>query len=145
MKQGEKSENGPRGLTTFGIFLLWGAAMASLAGITLVWRGTALDYVWALNPVGYKQLAPFGSKAGILFLVLAVTLAAAGIGWLKRLPWAWRLSIAFITAQVIGNIVNIVLGRTLEGAVGISASGALLCYLLWGRVRAVFRKRAQAS
>lgn len=119
--------------------------MASLAGITLVWRGTALDHIWTLNPMGYKQLAPFGSKAGILFLVLAVTLTAAGILWLKRLPWAWPISIAIIATQVIGNIVNILQGRTLEGAVGITASGALLWYLLWGRVRAVFRKRAQES
>jgi hypothetical protein len=145
MTQGGKSGQAPRGLTAFGTFLLWGATMASLAGITLVWRGTALDHIWAINPVGYMQLTPLESKAGMLFVILAVTLTAAGIGWLKRLRWAWQLSVAIIAAQVIGNIVNILLGRTLEGAVGITASGALLWYLLWRRVRAVFRKPAPGS
>jgi hypothetical protein len=143
MELEEETKKVPGGLMAFGVFLFWGAAMASLAAITLTWRGTVLDHAWALNPAGYKQLAPFGSKAGILFAILGVTLAAAGIGWFKRLMWAWRLAIVIIATQVIGNIVNILLGRTLEGAVGITVSGALLWYLLWGRVRAVFRKPAQ--
>ena len=132
-------------MTAFGIFLLWGAAMASLAGTTLIWRNTALDRVWALNPTGYQQLAPFGSKAGVFFISLAVALAAAGIGWLKRRLWAWCISVAIIATQVIGNIVNILLGRTLEGAVGFTVSGALLFYLLGRRVSGTFRKLAPAS
>jgi hypothetical protein len=143
MKGCEEIGRHPRGLTAFGVFLLWGAAMASLAGTTLIWRGTVLDHIWALNPTGYKQLSPFGSKAGILFVLLGVVLATAGIGWLKRLLWAWRLAIAVIATQVIGNILNILLGRTLEGAVGITVSGALLSYLFWERVRAVFRRPEQ--
>ena len=39
-----------RGLTAFGVFLLWGASMAFLAAVTLTWRGTVLDRVWAINP-----------------------------------------------------------------------------------------------
>jgi hypothetical protein len=145
MKTDEQTEKAPCGLTAFGIFLLWGAAMASLAAITLTWRGTVLDHVWSLNPAGYQQLVPFGSRAGILFAILGITLAAAGIGWLKRLVWAWSLAIAIIAAQVIGNIANVLLGRPLEGAVGITVSGAVLWYLLWGRVRAAFKKPAQVS
>jgi hypothetical protein len=47
-----------RGFTAIGIFLFFGATMASLAAITLLWRGTALDGVWALNPTAYKELTP---------------------------------------------------------------------------------------
>jgi hypothetical protein len=39
-----------RGLTAMGIFLCSGAMMAALAGTILVWQGTALDRMWALNP-----------------------------------------------------------------------------------------------
>jgi len=49
-----------RGFTAVGVFLLFGMSMASLAGITLAWRGTFLDRVWALNPTAYTQLAPWG-------------------------------------------------------------------------------------
>jgi hypothetical protein len=36
------------GITAMGIFLFFGATMASLAGATLTWRGTILDRMWAL-------------------------------------------------------------------------------------------------
>ena len=69
-----------RGFTTIGIFLFFGATMAGLAAITLLWRGTALDGVWALNPSAYKELTPLGGSVGILFLLLGATLTMAGIG-----------------------------------------------------------------
>jgi hypothetical protein len=139
----EETQKSPRGLAAFGVFLLWGATMAFLAAITLTWRGTVLDRVWALNPAGYKQLAPYGGRAGILFATLGITLAATGIAWFKKLLGAWRLAIALIAAQVAGSIVNILIGRIPEGAIGITVSGALLFYLLRRRVRAVFRKPGQ--
>src|SRR5579864_7336711 len=76
----------PRGMTATGVFLFFGAAMASLAGTTLSWPGTSLDRVWALNPTAHKQLATFAKPAGILFLVLAATLALAGTGWFQTPP-----------------------------------------------------------
>src|SRR5271167_216075 len=36
-----------RGFTAIGMFLFFGAVMASLAATTLLWQGTALDRVWA--------------------------------------------------------------------------------------------------
>jgi hypothetical protein len=65
---------------------------------------------------------------------------SAGIGWFKKLLWALRLAIEIISTQVIGSMVNILLGRSLEGAVDVTASSALLFYVLRRRVRAVFRK-----
>jgi hypothetical protein len=132
--------NHRRGITAFGIFLLLGALAASLAGMTLIWRGSALDHIWALNPRGYCQLVPFGKTAGLLFLFLGATLAAAGIGWFKRYGWSWRLALAIMTIHVVGDIVNIALGHAVEGAIGVAAGGALLFYLLRGSVRAVFKR-----
>jgi hypothetical protein len=37
--------------------------MASLAGVTLIWRGTILDRIWAINAPAYRQLAPFGKTS----------------------------------------------------------------------------------
>lgn len=45
----------PRGMTAFAIFLLFGAGLASLAGTTLLWRGTVLDGMWAVNPRAYNH------------------------------------------------------------------------------------------
>jgi hypothetical protein len=81
-------------VTAIGIFLLLGTVMALLAGSTLVWRGTFLDRMWTLNPRAYDELAPMGKPVGLLFLSLAVALALAAIGWLKRRRWGWWLAVA---------------------------------------------------
>ncbi|MGA8062278.1 MAG: hypothetical protein WBV26_11790 [Candidatus Sulfotelmatobacter sp.] len=112
--------------------------MASLAATTLLWRGTPLDRVWALNPMAYKQLAPLGVTVGILFLLLGATLITAGIGWFRRSLWGWRLAVAIIAIQVLGDVVNCVRGDWLRGGIGVIIAGALLLFLLQPKIRATF-------
>ena len=128
----------PRGISAVGGFLFFGAAMASLAGTTLTWPGTSLDRMRALNPTVHKQLATLGRPAGILVLLLAAVLVAAGTGWLKHRLWGWRLAVAVIVTQVLGDLVNFFRGDWLRGGVGFSIAAALLVYLLRPAVRAVF-------
>src|SRR5437588_2001742 len=127
-----------RGFTAIGIFLFFGAVMASLAATTLLWRGTPLDRVWALNPVAYKQLAPLGSTVGIFFLMLGAALTLAGIGWFRRRLWGWRLAVVIIAVQVLGDVVNCVRGELLRGGIGVLIAGALLLFLLQSKIRAAF-------
>ncbi len=112
--------------------------MASLAGATLIWPGTSFDRVWALNPIAHRQLASLGRPIGVLFLLLSATLAVAGTGWFKRRPWGWRLALAVIATQVLGDLVNLLRGDWLRGGVGFSIATALLVYLSRSAVRAVF-------
>ena len=131
---------GPKapGFTAIGIFLFFGAIMASLAATTLLWRGTVLDRVWALNPMAYKQLAPVGGTAGIFFSLLGALLVSAGIGWFRRRLWGWRLAVAIITAQLLADVVNCVRGDWLRGGTGVIIAGALLLFLLRPGIRATF-------
>ncbi|MGH9776420.1 MAG: hypothetical protein ACRD50_15920 [Candidatus Acidiferrales bacterium] len=131
---------GPKrpGFTVMGIFLFFGAMMASLAAITLLRRGTALDRLWTLNPMAYKQLAPLGSMVGILFLLLGTVLAAAGIGWFRRRLWGWRLAVIIIATQVLRNVVSCVRGDFLRGGAGFLIASALLLFLSQRKTRATF-------
>jgi hypothetical protein len=131
----------PRGFLAMGIFLLFGALMASLVGTTLVWRGTALDRMWALNPRAYDGLAPFGKAAGIPLMLFGITLAVAALSWFKRYLWGWRLTVAIIATQVLADLVNVSLGRIVEGVIGATLAGALLFYLLKAHVRRTFERR----
>ena len=140
---GPRTTGSPRGKSAIGIFLLFGAVMASLAGATLLWRGTALDRMWTLNPRAYKELAPLGKVVGIPFLMLGVLLAVACMGWFKRRVWGWRLAVAIIATQVVGDFVNALIGDVVRGLVGFSIAGALLVYLLSARVKAAFSPGAQ--
>jgi hypothetical protein len=78
---------------------------------------------------------------GIPFLLLGVTLAVAGIGWFKCRLWGWRLAVAAIATQVLGDLVNAFSGHVVEGGLGVAIAGALLLYLLSANVKAVFASR----
>ena len=130
----------PRGISAVGVFLFFGAAMASIAGATLTWPGTFLDRLWVLNPTAHKQLATFAKPAGTLFLLLAAVLAMAGTGWFKHRLWAWRLAVAVIATQVLGDLITFVRGDYWRGVVGVSFASALLFYLLRPVVRAEFSR-----
>ena len=129
----------PPGFKAVGIFLFFGAAMACLGATTLLWHGTVLDRVWKLNSQAYKQLQPFGRAAGILFLILSAALSLAGTGWFHRRRWGWRLAVAIIAIQVLGDIVNCGRGDWLRGGVGVVIAGALLLFLMRPVVRNGFR------
>ncbi len=126
------------GIVLFGIFLFFGAAMAALAGTTLIWRGTILDGVWKLNPTGYRQLATLGRSVGIVFLLLSGLMTVAGIGWFRRRRWGWGLAVAIIAVQVLGDLVNFLRGDSIRGGIGAIIAGTLLLYLFSGNVRKNF-------
>ena len=92
-----------------------------------------------LNPPAYNQLAPAGHVVGPLFLLLSATLAFAAVGWFKRRLWGWRLAVGIISTQVAGDLVNLIRGDLLRGAMGFAIAGTLLIYLFRPRVRATFR------
>ena len=128
----------PPGFSAIGLFLFFGAMMASLAAITLLWRGTSLDRLWILNPTAHKELAPYGSTVGILFLLLGTALATAGIGWFRRRLWGWRLAVAIIATQILGDVFNCIRGEWLRGGTGGIIAGVLLLFLLQSKFREVF-------
>jgi len=128
-------------LTAIGVFLFFGASMALLAGTTLIWRGTFLDHIWVLNAPAYRRLAPFGKTVGVPFLLLSAALAVAGVGWLGRRLWGWRLAVVIIATQVLGDLINIFMGHFVRGAVGVTIASALLLYLFRTGVRSAFVAR----
>jgi hypothetical protein len=128
----------PPGFIAMGAFLFFGGIIATLVAFTLLWQGTALDGIWTLNPAAHAQLAPLGSIVGVLFLLLGAALATAGIGWFQHRLWGWRLAVAIIATQVLGDAVNCVRGDWLRGGTGVIIAGALFLFLLRPRIRAAF-------
>ena len=136
---GHLATNPARGLTAVGIFLVFGAVIATLAGISLRWPRTYLDDMWILNPPAHRGLAPYGPVVGLFFLLLGATLAVAAAGWFKRKAWGWWLAVAVIATQVLGDLLNASSGRVVEGAFGVTIAGLLLFYLTRPQVRAAFK------
>jgi hypothetical protein len=122
----------------FGIFLCFGSAMALLAATLVLLPGTFLDKLWVLNPIAQRQLTAVGSRAGLLFVLLSSVLAVAAIGWFKSRPWGWRLAVIILIVHLAGDVGNVLLGRLLQGALGVIVAGVLLIYLLRPTTRAQF-------
>lgn len=121
------------------VFLFFGAAVALLAGTTLIFPGTFLDRAWRLNPAAYAQLAPLAAPVGIVFLVLAAVLAVAATGWLRRRRWGWVLAVVIVAIQILAGFANLLRGDLLRGAAGVVIAGALLFYMTRPGVRTAFK------
>jgi hypothetical protein len=130
------------GLTAMAVFLVFGATMATLAGITLLFPGSFLDPIWRLNPEAGEQLRQLGRGIGVAFLGLGAAMVAAAIGWIKRRFWGWALAVIIIASQVLGDLVNALRGEFLKGAVGVVIAAALLAYLIRPVTRGVFEKNS---
>ena len=129
----------PGGFFAIGIFLFFGAFTSSVSAIPLLWPGTFLDRLWTLNPKAYKELVPFGRSAGILFLLLGAAFVTAGVGWFHRRVWGWRLTVAIIAAQVLGDVANCIRGEWFAGATGVAIAAMLLLFLLRPKMSSAFR------
>src|SRR5690348_11467192 len=79
----------PLGYNAIGVFLFFGATMASYAAATLAFPGTYLDYAWKLNPEAHRELGTLGRVMGLPFVALAIALFVAGVGWFQRRRWVW--------------------------------------------------------
>ena len=130
------------GLTAMAVFLVFGATMATLAGITLLFPGSFLDPIWRLNPEAGEQLRQLGRGIGVAFLGLGAAMVAAAIGWIKRRFWGWALAVIIIASQVLGDLVNAVRGEFWKGAVGVVIASALLVYLIRPATRGAFEKNS---
>jgi uncharacterized membrane protein YccC len=124
------------------VFLVFGATMATIAGITLLFPGSFLDPIWRLNPEAGEQLHQLGRGIGIAFLGLGAAMVAAAIGWVKRRFWGWALAVIIIASQVLGDLVNALRGEFLKGAVGVVIAAALLAYLIRPVTRGAFEKNS---
>jgi hypothetical protein len=131
-------------LTAMAIFLVFGATLATLAGITLLFPGSILDSIWRLNPEAGEQLHQLGRGIGIAFFGLGAAMVAAAIGWIKRRFWGWALAVTIIASQVLGDLVNVFRGEWLKGAVGVAIAGALFAYLIRPATRGAFEKKSSA-
>jgi hypothetical protein len=127
------------------VFLVFGATMATLAGITLLFPGSFLDPIWRLNPEAGEQLHQLGRGIGVAFLGLGAAMVAAAVGWIKRRFWGWALAVVIIASQVLGDLVNAFRGEWLKGALGVGIAGALLAYVLLPSVRRAFERDTEGS
>lgn len=136
-------ESRPAGFVALGIFFFFGTVMAIYAAMTLAVPGTFLDQAWKLNPEGHAGLASLGRIMAAPFMLLALVLFLAGLGWFRRRSWGWKLGVALIAINLIGDVFNLLFRHELlKGGVGVAVAGLLLVYMTRAKVRNYLRQNA---
>jgi hypothetical protein len=75
---------------------------------------------------------------GLVFLVLALALGTAAVGWFQKKRWGWRLAVCIIGIQVLRDLVNLMRGDYTRVVTGAVTAGALLIYLCRPSMKALF-------
>lgn len=112
--------------------------MLAYAAFTLFVPGTILDRAWVLNPEAYVRLSRLGRMMAVPFVVTAVLMVAAAIGWLRRKYWGWMLGVFIIAMNILGDVMNAIRGEWVKGGVGFVIAGILLIFMTRPRLRNYF-------
>ena len=97
--------------------------------------------MWRINPRAHENLSSLGPWAVLLLLTVSTFCAAASFGlwWTSRL--GHRLAVGLITINLIGDVVNVLLGTEPRAIVGVPVAAAILFYLMSRKVRRLFGAR----
>lgn len=140
-----KSETRPIGITALSIFFLFGAAASFVSAASLLFPGSFLEPMWRLNPRARQGLTGMGVWAIVLMCAVCVACASAAAGLWRGARWGYRLALALLAINLLGDIVNVVLGTEPRAAVGIPVVVAILAFLMSRRVRRFFASSARVE
>jgi ABC-type branched-subunit amino acid transport system permease subunit len=142
MEHGGRTDR-PAGITALGIFFLAGAVIAAVSCLSLSSPGGPLEPMWRLNPRARVAFSGLGLWAAALLAVVSAACAAAGVGLFRGRRWGHRLAIGLLVFNLLGDVLNTVLGTEPRAAIGIPIAGALVVYLWTVRVRKYFGERGE--
>lgn len=130
------SRTAPKGLFLVAVFFGVSACVVFAVGTALLLPGTSLEHIWAIYPARRALLMPYRTLLGPLFLCLGVAMSAASLGCFLHRRWGWWLAVLIFAANGCGDVIQLSMGKFLEGAIGVVAAGAILFYLTRPTVRA---------
>jgi len=133
-----KSETRPIGITALSMFFLFGAAASFVSSISLFFPGSFLERMWRLNPRARAGFADMGVWAIVLMCAVCVACASAAVGLWRGKRWGYWLAVALLAINLLGDIVNVLLGTEPRAVFGIPIVVAIFAFLMSGQVRRFF-------
>lgn len=109
--------------------------MCLLTIVLLVFPGTTLDSLWNLNPDARVAFQSFGSWSVLLMSMVGTGCALTAIGLWCGKPWGVLLAIAILFINIIGDLVNVVIGHDYRPLIGVLIAGVMLFCLAHFRTR----------
>ena len=125
----------PLGVTILGVLVIIVAILVGLGALLLIAVGLAAA------ALGAGLLGSFAFVSGIVTLIIAIILGAAGSGLLKLRPWAWWLAAIVIFADLAWTGYGVFRGDLSAGSI-FTALVLLLLFVYMLAVRKHFRQGA---
>jgi hypothetical protein len=120
-------------------FLAVATVIAVVVAASLLFPGTMLDGMWALNRPAQAAFVGLGRWSGMLMVVLASVTSSAAWGLLRGRRWAWWMAMAVFLFDGMGDLVSVVLGKDgLRAGLGVVVAGVFATSLLGKSVRRFF-------
>ena len=140
MKSGkvEPAQRVPIGVTMLAIFFGFGALMSGLASLALLFPDGALEPMWSVNPEARIGLVSLGLFGVGLMAAVSVACAAAACGLWSLTGWGYRLALALLGANIVGDAVNAIVRHDPRTLIGVPIGGLLVGYLLQPHIRVRF-------
>lgn len=132
----------PVGVTALSVFFLLGSIICFIASLSSAFPNSFLEPIWRLNQRGHEGLVAIGHWAIVLLSSVCVFCAAAAIGLWRGDRWGHRIAIALIAINLVGDVINTLLGTEPRAIVGVPIALGMLIYLASKRVRRFFRNTA---
>ena len=132
----------PTGVNVLAVFFLFGAGIAGLASLSLLFPRGALELIWHLKPQAHTPLASLGPVGVGLMAIVSIACAAAALGLRSLDGWGHKLAVALLGLNLVGDAASTILARNLWALIGIPIAGLMIAYLLQPHMRAIFGWRA---
>ena len=126
------------GVTLLSIFFLFGALMCLVTVIALIFPGGLLDPLWRLNPDAHRAFQRIGGWAILLMAIAGTACLLSAIGLATRARWGRQLAVGVLAVNLVGDAVAAVLRHDPRTLIGLPIGGAMILYLLSGRVLRYF-------
>src|SRR5205814_1946139 len=99
----------------------------------LLFPGSALDFLWRLNPDARDAFQYLGKLSMLVMLIVGAACACAAIGLARRAPWGIPVALAILIVNLVGDSLNAFLRHDLRTLIGLPIGGAMIAYLLIAR------------
>jgi len=134
----------PLGVRALAAFFVFGACMSLLAFVGLLFPGAVLEPMWQLNPRARETFVRMGPWALVLLGVVGTTCALSASGLLARSSWGYRLALAVLTVNLVGDTANAILRDDPRTLIGLPIGGLLIAYLLRPKIKDLFGNASDA-
>ena len=120
----------PTGVTILAVLAAIGGVFGILGGVALLGLGGLF---------AAAGLGGFAFIFGLVLLVVGIAYLAFAYGAWTLKPWGWQLGIVVSVAYVVVQVIQVVLGGDISGAIiGIVVSAVIIYYLNMPDIRRAF-------